>query len=331
MIRDRNRLIAVMANDNFIPWYINNFIPLIMYESGNIHCYDTTNYYEIFDIYDRAMDMKFISESNSEISNIEKAISDGQYVLAFCDQYFVEGSVDYSLNHKYSEILVYGFDSDSRNLNIHTAMLGGKDYNCGLLSYDLFQESIVNSYVMVKELESTSWQFCFGHPLSSFKVKSEGISSINFRKLYFQYCSLLSGKHIEIKVGQTKQEFYTGVNVFNGIEKLCEKILINKDDDTITTAIWTIKLLSQYIESHKYRLSYIEQMYGIKIDNQIKEDCSLVSLRIMMIYNLLQKYLRFGREHDIRRAVLNIPETRLQFEDIIIRIKEELFLIIQKN
>ena len=52
-----NRLIAIMANSSAMPWYINNFIPQVMYDNFNIHCYDTDNTYEVFSIYDEAAEL----------------------------------------------------------------------------------------------------------------------------------------------------------------------------------------------------------------------------------------------------------------------------------
>lgn len=250
MIRDRNRLIAILSMPSNQIWYAENFIPLLLYPNGNIHCYDTTNFYEIFNIYDQVIDYKAITKIN--IETIKREIDDNRYVIALVDEFYLRGCIYYQSTHKYQEILIYGYDNQSGCFLFHGSQIDKKDYGCGECSYMDFEAAVMKAGEKISEMESVAWRVLFGHPLSSFRVKLWN-TSLNIRKIYYHFSNLLIGKTITVSIGENTEMFYSGKNIFNELSVRFDQIRTG-DKHSYERSIWCIKLLAGYITSYKLKL-----------------------------------------------------------------------------
>ncbi len=299
MLRDRNRLIAIMANHSNMAWYTENFLPLLLYPNGNIHCYDTTNFYEIFNLYDQVIDIKSIRQISIEA--IKNELDTGNYIIALVDGFFISGSVFNKTNHGHLEILVYGYDEQEECFLFHGSQIEKQDYGCGKCCYDDFIKALMSSLEKISEIESNTWRVLFGHPLSSFKVKSWN-KSINVKKTYYHFNNLLTGKKILIFGMDGEELFFSGSMIYEGIIENLELIKNGKIED-YERAIWCIKLLSGYFISYKNVLSMLRKQGVTDIGYEIDEIIEIISKDLMSGYALLQKYYITGKTRNIDRAI----------------------------
>jgi len=319
MLRDRNRLIAIMSEEKFLPWYLQNFIPIIMYHNMNIHCYDTTYSYEIFELYSQVMDLESIS--NIDINNLVKYIKLNNYLLIYCDQFYLKDSIYYKKKHLGSEILIYGFNSEKKCFYYHTSLIKKAEYAVGECSYSDFLLSTRYSVLDSKMNESIQWQINFGHPFSKFSLKKEKIP-FNLKKVFSHFENLLVDRKLIMYVNSKEIINWTGCGVFDGIKELWMKML--KDRSSVDQRpIWCIKLFAQYVLNYKNILVFIETNYNISFERNLYKECEELSQKLMGIYVYFYKYKLTGKtgKQDILECVIqakNIVESIIEHLEILI-------------
>lgn len=299
MIRDRNRLIAILSDTSNQTWYAENFIPLLLYPSGNIHCYDTTNFYEVFNLYDQVIEIKSMNQTNA--GAVKREIGNNRYVIALVDEYYLCGCVYYQSMHKHQEILVYGYDDQNETFLFHGSQIDKKDYGCGECSYADFEVALLSAYEKINEIESNAWRAMFGHPLSCFRVKSWD-ADLNIRKIYYHFSNLAAGKTITVSHNQNTETFYAGSNIFDEMIKHFEQIR-NGKKRSYERSIWCIKLLAGYFISYKDIFALIREQCGIDMGSDVGEMVEAISKAVMSVYALLQKYVVTEKSRNIDRAI----------------------------
>lgn len=300
MCRDRNRIIAVMSSDKKLPWLFNNFIPLVMYGSYNVHNYDTSNYYEVFDIYDQVIDLQLFEIG--EVKDIQNALESNCYIIACWDRYFIRGTPEYLKDHLIHEVLIYGYDSENRLLYFHDSAINGKEYDVGIISVDSFFEAIGNINKTIYSKESTQWQIAFGHPFSKFSIKNNNID-INLRKIFFDFYNNYQGKKIDLHKSSESQQFYYGLNIFEGLHNILEEIKDGVfDASSKINAVWSIKLLSRYMENNVQRFYYLMDKGWIEWQGELLESYKRLSIDLLVLFNLINKIIFKRKSKDIFQA-----------------------------
>ncbi|GAA0383120.1 hypothetical protein [Paenibacillus motobuensis] len=313
-----NRLIAIMANSSAMPWYINNFIPQVMYDNFNIHCYDTDNTYEVFSIYDEAAELNNF-KFDDNVQTIVNLLNNNEYVLVHWDRFYVKQTTDYLCNHEYHEALIYGYDSDKRVFYFHDSLINNKDYDIDEISYDDICLSLKDSIIRTQELEATHWQFAFGHPFSSFSIRSN-LPEINLRKIYHDFYTQLRGSEIEFNYeGGEKRKYYNGMMIFNGLELLLETLEKNITLTDFTQGIWSIKLMSQHVKSHTIRFKYLIDNGYFSNDQEIFNQIDRVSSKLLILFSLISKY-----------TMTHISRDLIRCREQLLVIKEEYFNLLSR-
>lgn len=310
MVRDRNRLIAILTIPSNQIWYAENFVPLLLYPNGNIHCYDTTNFYEIFNIYDQVIEKKEITQIN--VDAVKQEIDNNRYVIALVDEFYLCGCVYYQSMHKYQEILVYGYDDFQESFLFHGSQINKSDYGCDECAFVDFEAAVLSSNKRISEMESVAWRVLFGHPLSGFQIKTWD-SPLNICKLYYHFSNLLMGKIITVSKGQDTETFYAGMNIFDELRERFEQIR-EDDKQSYERAIWCIKLLAGYFSSYKNIFSLMNIQYGINFGAELDNVVDLISQKVLSIYSLLQKYVITKKRRNIDRVKETMELVKLQTE-----------------
>lgn len=303
MCRDMNRLVAIMASNKNIPWYINNFIPQVMYDTGNIHCYDTNYSYQIFDIYDQVAEFQFIKIKDSTLSILVEILDNNEYVLLNCDKYYIETFDEYINSHVYQEILIYGYNSEKQNFYFFSHLNNSKGYGVGEIGFTDLYSAIKESLMKVNEQEALNWQYGFGHPFTKFKVKDHD-NRINLRKMFYLfYTQLYSHETMYTFLDNTKKVYYNGISIFDGLNKLIQSVENSKFDYSVQdTTIWSIKLLAEHTKSHEIRFNYLFKHNIISENKEIVSIIDGTSKQITILYNTLKKYLLLHKEKDIKKC-----------------------------
>lgn len=319
MCRDRNRLIAITAYLNNLPWYLNNFIPHIMYNTYNIHCYETDNSYEIFDIYDQVAEFSFLKIKNNDLSPIFEALINNEYVLVNWDRYFVKETQNFMKNHEYHEALIYGFDSDKQVLYFHGSMINEKEFDVGEISYKDFLKSISESNNMVSQLEAKHWQYAFGHPFCKFSVNNNE-TKINLRKMFYKYYTQLRGFQDvqEFNDHESRKHYRGGIAIFDGIYQLLKEA--ERNNQFLVThgnALWSIKLMSEHIKSHELRFKYLFDHSFTVEDRVLLNKIDSLSKKVMILYVLLKKYSVFNSKKDIKKCFNLLNEIRSEYIEML--------------
>lgn len=321
MIRDRNRLIAILSDTSNQTWYAENFIPLLLYPNGNIHCYDTTNFYEVFNLYDQVIETKLMNETNA--SAVKREIGNNRYVIALVDEYYLRGCVYYQSMHKHQEILVYGYDDQNETFLFHGSQIDKKDYGCGECRYGDFEVALLSAFEKINEIESDVWRAMFGHPLSCFRLKSWD-ADLNIRKIYYHFSNLAAGKTITVSHNQNTETFYAGSNIFDEMIKNFEQIR-NGKKRSYERSIWCIKLLAGYFISYKDIFDLIREQCGIDMGSDVGEMVEAISKAVMSVYALLQKYVVTEKSRNIDRAIEMISIVKGKSEMVWERVSSSLY------
>lgn len=105
-------LSIITTNENYIPWFIFNFIQMSVEDTGLdfYHFYNTDflcPYLEVIPL-NRDFYKEFI---NIDIINlIVKCIRNNYYVIPIIDEYYISNSDSFKKNHQPHPILIYGYD-----------------------------------------------------------------------------------------------------------------------------------------------------------------------------------------------------------------------------
>ncbi|MBP2245832.1 hypothetical protein [Paenibacillus xylanexedens] len=315
MLRDMNRIVAITSNSLALPWYINNFIPQLMYDTFNIHCYDAENTYEIFNIYDEVAEFKLL-EIGDDLQSIIESLKKEEYVLVNWDRYYVKQSNDYLKKHQYQEALIYGFDSGKNSFNYHESLINNKDYDTSEIAYDDLYLALRQSLEKTQQMEARNWQFAFSHPFSSFSIKKQ-FPKLNLRKMYHNFYTQLQGAEIEFSYGgNVKKKYYSGMMIFKGLQTLLNDLENNESLERYNQAIWSIKIFSQHMKSHEVRFKYVMEQNYIFFEQDIFDQIELVSRKLMIFFSLLRKYAVTLSKIDLSRArelLIEIKELYLLF------------------
>lgn len=314
MCRDRNRIITALTNPNNVTWYINNFIPILMYNTYNIHCYDTSNYYEVFDIYDKVLNINIVDNCDFNIKTMTEAIANERYVVTNWDRFYVNNTAEYGKSHLIHEALIYGYNQEEEIVYFHDSALNGEEFGFGIISFNEFESALSNIVELTNKNESKKWQAAFAHPHAVFGIKSAN-EDINIRKIFHELSGQIEGKRtLVIDKDAGSKEFLHGIAVFDGIGNLITQYKSNVgfDLENREIAVWSIKLLADYMLTMGEKMKYIADkgfVFGI---NDMTETFHNISKELMMLHNVFKKYLTFRKERDALNA-----------EGLVIKIKAE--------
>ncbi len=285
---DFYRLSIITTSPQHLPWYMERFI--------NIHMYDDTGSYlglqaEIPIAYDEVLEQKPIPYKTLTAEKIRNIIKKESYLLLYLDEYYLQNSQSYQKKHKFHDILVYGYD-DYDNYYYIGHRIKNQIWGKGVTSQnDLFRG--MNSFSTAIENDSSLKDFYH----QFFYLFCLPAQEISLQQSYWRDAPRLNviAYGLEqyltdgIRIHLTKegsQKEYIGIHCY----ELFKVILEEDNFDQNQKVIWLFKILEENKQGILKKIEYIRNTYEKSEFSRIIEMVTTLCSLLETAKNLMIKY-----------------------------------------
>ena len=133
------RISVILSNENFYPWYYENFIELVL-NPWTIKANYIVNYKDILEELIFGTDM--INSDEDIIAYIRNKIDEGYYAILLYDEYYIPNKNCYMKRHFVHEVLVYGYDDFECTMQT-ISLYGYQGYLKVSIDYTIFNEAYI--------------------------------------------------------------------------------------------------------------------------------------------------------------------------------------------
>lgn len=266
---DIMRLSAILTEDKYLPWFVEQFMGLYM------NCDFGTYYHdheclERHSMYDEVL--RFDSIKNFDeicvISEIKNVINNGGYLVAILDYYYIEQSKAYKNHHIVHDTLIYGFNDTSKCFYVFDGSIGEStlEYSQFLQSFNPAREifkKVVDRGTDKDRFQYSTW-FVQNLPLSVFYLKDFSREP-NLERIYHLNNKFLKGAEYTNETAKKFKNknylltYYTPVQE-NGCLELLEEYKNHSEHESIN---------GDYIERYGTSIykGYYDDLYNTLMKN----------------------------------------------------------------
>jgi len=299
------KLAPLLADDRYIPWFVERFIELEMgicegdpiqdfwIQYYRLEHYDLELLYQGVLAFDHFEQCDFVDIVQGTMARI----SEGGYVLLGCDNYYIRMSEYYQKHHCMHEYLLFGFNRHDEVF--HILAMKGNQWTTDTVSFKEieqgFQAGLSN---MRGDFEGHYRLFRFDMPATSFKGVPQPKSKPNLYKILESVENCLEGGIRQVMMGAgdgagtgASKSFveWSGISIYDGLQ--------NRISDCIEaypsllmdrSIILGIKKMCENKRGMLTRLQYLDRHHYIQLQDRhiamFNELCgSLDKLRALLI------------------------------------------------
>lgn len=298
------RLAAILTQERYLPWYIEKFIHYCVDESFQFHYYRWGGI-DFLSVYDEVLEFHDINIKDNVIKKVIEAINDNGYVILYCDRYFVKGGEEYQIKHRLHEMLIYGYDLDSGEINYIDINLDGVLWGEHKIKISELKEAFGSSLLIINEnLDKWVWLYETNLPCSVFYLKDTLDRKPRLDILYHSIDMCLKGgedtnKNFVPKSTESNSIRY-GVSAYKSLYVDLNNILTNINRNFLNEneeVIWCIKSIMESKEGLSFRLRYVMDNMNIRIPSELFDK---IENLIETIYRALLHIIKYSRTMDLK-------------------------------
>ncbi len=187
------RLAAILSDSKNIPWFIENFNNYFVDETYDVLYYEWSSR-EFLCIYDEILQFEDISDKKDIVGAVIDAINQDGYVVLYCDRFYIKGSPHYQKEHYPHDLLIYGYDNDSKVFNFIDINIDGCLWGEHTISYDIIKhafESMLEIFTI--DFDRWTWIYRTKLPASVFYLNKHFNRKPRLDIFYEEICNCLSG------------------------------------------------------------------------------------------------------------------------------------------
>ncbi|CAM4456523.1 hypothetical protein FHS16_004279 [Paenibacillus endophyticus] len=299
------KLAPLLADDRYVPWFVERFIELEMgiWEGDPIQDfwiqYYRLEHYDLELLYQGVLEFEHFEQRDFSaiVKSTVDRISQGGYVLLGCDNYYIRKSEYYQKQHCMHEYLLFGFNQQERFF--HTLAMKGNRWTTETVSFDEIEQGFQSGLNHMRgDFVGHYRLFRFGMPATSFKGVPQPKSRPNMYKILESVENCLSGGTRHVVMGEKdgtgtgppkKFVEWSGMSIYDGLQNrisACIEVYPSLLMDR--SIILGIKKLCENKRGIFSRLQYLDQHHYIRLQNRhiemLNELCgSLDKLLLLLI------------------------------------------------
>lgn len=197
------RLAAILSDKKFIPWYIENFNNYFINDTFDVQYYEWGTK-EFLCLYDEIVQFEDIADKNNIVEAVINAIDRGGYALLYWDRFYIKGSPQYKKEHFPHDMMVYGYDSDSRVFKFIDINIDGSLWGEHIIGFDSLKCAFENMLEWIaSEIDRWTWLYRTKVPACAFFLNRNFDRQPRIDVFYEDICSFLDGGE---SFGQIKKD-----------------------------------------------------------------------------------------------------------------------------
>lgn len=313
-------LAIICCREENAEWFFSNFINLYSNLDSNNNLsvnYDVQFFIdEIYYLNRESMSMKNLDLFQIDIVKFfENMLLNNRYICVYLDEYYIEFTMNYKLNHYEHEVLVVGIDIENKWFEV---LCYGKDLKLDYrkITFEVFKMAYYSEYI---HRDTPVMFFSYHSKLYREKYKIDKAHIFSMIKYYLSSYNFFNIRRGILYRKEDVNNKY-GIEIYSDFEIYLSNIAEGHKNGKIQK----IELLPFYVLfEHKenmerriyflYKMGYIEEKYIVEYEEIVKEARIILNLTIK--YNMqveknayCDKYLRnlIKMIEDIRKKEVNI-------------------------
>lgn len=294
------KLAVALADGRFMPWYIENFIELVM-DHHFVTMYHEFGSAKSLRLYDEPLIINEIYEESDIIKRVINTINDDGYINLYYDRYYLEACDYYRKTHYTHDALVYGYDEEKKEIYFFDSEINPKAKPM-TIKFEALQEAFQSALKIVKEnKEMYTWLNIISLPLNEVYLKPPTPKrKVNITKIYEAINSNLIGGEFEcdeyatdnvlFKTAYKSKKTRYGVSIYKGLyDELLEQIKKDGAYKYNPNNIYINGGLIKIAENKNdliYRLKYLENQRYLKVPDTLLDNVKKIESMLMEIFRI---------------------------------------------
>ncbi|PKM50193.1 MAG: hypothetical protein CVV02_12565 [Firmicutes bacterium HGW-Firmicutes-7] len=276
------RLTVALADDRFLPWYLENFISIMM-DQHYITMYHEFGSVGSLSLYNEPLIINEIYDRNNILAQVIEYVDKGGYLSVYYDRYYLEGCEAYQKEHYLHDMLLFGYDSDLEEIYFVDNELDPSGAT-QVLDFDTFTESFYSALEKLKTKSGQySWMYILNLPAHVLYLKPPTPErQINLTKIYECIdgnlrggeflCNNFSKENVLFRTAYKTNKCRYGIDIYDGFEELFGILLKEGDYRKHPHNMFIIVGIVKMIENKNdllYRLNYLNDNKYLNISGNI--------------------------------------------------------------
>lgn len=295
------RLSAALADDRFLPWYLENFISIMLDQH---YC---TMYHEFgslasLSLYNEPLVINEIYDKSNILARVMDTLNNNGYINLYYDRYYLKDCDWYRREHYLHDILIYGCDTDKRVIHFFDSEMNPSAADM-TMDFDAFEKSFASSlkYLKIKKVEYC-WQYILNLPLHEIYLKEPTPGrQINLTKIYEAIDSNLRGGEFVCENYSTENVLFPtsykskkcryGVSIFKGLYDELLNIVKEeggfRENPNNRFISYGVLKITDNKKDLLYRLNYLNDNGFLKLSSNIAENIACMNHELQTAYDLI--------------------------------------------
>lgn len=295
------KLAAILASPQYLPWYMERFIFCVVDEYFNFG-HSEIDSLEALCNYDEVITSKNITEKDDITKSIIQEIDKSRYVIALCDYYYIEGSREYMKKHWLHNMLIYGYDHNSKEFNYIGFYINNKYWGEHVIKFDMLKEAFNNGLNIIDE-DIDNYIYLFRHnlPATAIYLNEDFNREPRIELIYSSIVKCLRGG--EVIISNTEEDSFCsgvrrfGVSIYKSYYENLYNILLSMPKDLFVSSFERMSLIEGAMKAlveNKQRLhslwNYLNEGKFVIIPMEIIDNTKLLCKLLEQVHQLSIKY-----------------------------------------
>lgn len=165
------RLAITLTLEENTGWFFERFFNLYMYEDYSLSYYDWGGH-DYLSLYDEVLDIYSFKPQHNLFTEVKEPIDNDEYLLVYCDQYYIKGTKGYGKYSYLHETLVVGYDDCDKGVFCLNLNLNEAKWSIDKVSYDEFEKAVRTAFDIIKKKpDDYTWITQYNLPLSKVRLR----------------------------------------------------------------------------------------------------------------------------------------------------------------
>ena len=339
------RLGAALSNEDFLPWYMENFICVMMDQHYCVMHQDKIGSIDSLSLFNEPLTITEMYDKEDIVSQVLQAVDAGGYISVYYDRYFLEGNESFGIVHYLHDMLIYGYDDEKRELYFVDYELDPTG-RVRSIDFSIFSQSFYSALEHIKtEKEKYAWQYILNLPGHIMYPNSPNPHrQVNLTKIYESIdknlrggefiCETFSEENVIFHTSYLTDRCRYGISIYKGFYEDWFPIIKRENviQDNFYNLFIAVGLIKLY-ENKKdllCRLQYISEE-GFKISNNFIKNVDKFTILLRSAFDLLAECLENFDTQKVEIAEQKIKKAEMLDRLILTEAKDYVSKIIQSK
>lgn len=323
------RLAAMLSDDRYLPWFIERFIELTMFNGYEVNYYDVNSMDYVSPEYDEVIYYEDILTNENIVETVIDGISKSGYIMLYADCYYIEGSRFYKDKHYYHELMIIGFNDELREFTYVSININSEFWGKYKISFSSLEQAYASAIQWLSGSRDMSLLISdYHYPACIFFLRDIKKRRVQLTRICGSLKRLLFGEirnisYHKLPSSDTENIVCKGVSIYKRYYESLYSLLMKDGNGILIQDVRVfvgLKKLSESKVGLLYRLKYLDENKYIVLDRHLVDKLNKLCEHIATALRLIEKFMVTENKELLPRMADNLRKA----ESIDIELLEEL-------